>query len=438
MQFQPLQIYHEHQSSQLCARHCLNNLLQGPYFTEFDLSKIALDLDKEEQALLAQDGDSGLVEWLKQNKQSQNVSDDGNFSIQVLRRALDNLSLKIYHFGHKDVSGAQQHPEHEQGFICNLQAHWFAIRRIGGQWYNLNSLSGLPETKAKPTTISNFYLSAFLSSLTNDGYSIFVVRSDNWPHLHSYDPQQLLPPYAKWYVAPEVKARADTYPKHLLDQVNQSRNGQNVTSLGWGDTNNNMNQDDMLQFALQESAQDADPNMYDMRQQDPELAHALALSMQQNNGNNNNHNTKQEEAVNDAEELEDEDVLLQQALAMSMMKDNNEEDQQQEMNDNDQDMEDNKDIVSEPDESEEDCCSIQLRLPQNKRIERRFKIQHTLRDVAVFVKSQDASFNDIVFVCPPMHSYHDKELTLDAICKELNSKKLAFIVKENENKDAKQ
>ena len=97
MQFEPLRIYHEHQSSQLCARHCLNNLLQGPYFTEFDLSKIALQLDKEEQQLLAQDGDenAGLIEWLKTNQQSQNVSDDGNFSIQVLRRALDNLGINI-------------------------------------------------------------------------------------------------------------------------------------------------------------------------------------------------------------------------------------------------------------------------------------------------------------------------------------------------------
>eukprot|EP01083_Nonionella_stella_P296646 1007696_1 len=148
MQFEPLRIYHEHQSSQLCARHCLNNLLQGQYFTEFDLSKIALDLDKEEQALLAQDGDenNGLIEWLKHNPQSQNVSDDGNFSIQVLRRALSNLGLKIYHFGHEQVKQAQEHPEKETGFICNLQAHWFAIRRIGGLWYNLNSLSGLPET----------------------------------------------------------------------------------------------------------------------------------------------------------------------------------------------------------------------------------------------------------------------------------------------------
>ncbi len=33
-------VYHEQQQSALCARHCLNNLLQGPFFTEFNLSQI--------------------------------------------------------------------------------------------------------------------------------------------------------------------------------------------------------------------------------------------------------------------------------------------------------------------------------------------------------------------------------------------------------------
>ena len=381
---EPLRIYHEHQSSQLCARHCLNNLLQGPYFTEFDLSKIALDLDKEEQALLAQDGDenNGLIEWLKENKQSQNVSDDGNFSIQVLRRALDNLSLKILHFGGDQTKDAQEHPENETGFICNLQAHWFAIRRIGGVWYNLNSLSGLPETKAIPTTISNFYLSAFLSTLSNDGYSIFVVRSDEWPHLHSYDPQQRLPPYCKWRLAVDIKPRMETYPKHLMEQVGKSRNGQHVTSLGWGNQQQNMNgmsQDEMLQYALQQSVNDVSnaaiySNMGMGNMDDPELAHALALSMKED-ANNNNGNGKAE--------VDDEDALLQQALAMSMQ-----QDEQMEVVENNEESANILLVVDEPDEKEADVVGIQLRLPENERIERRFKKEHTLGDVANFVKSK--------------------------------------------------
>ena len=56
-----------------------------------------------------------------------------------------------------------QHPEKEKGgFICNLQAHWYAIRKVNNVWYDLNSLSGLPQTPAKPTVITDFYLRFFL------------------------------------------------------------------------------------------------------------------------------------------------------------------------------------------------------------------------------------------------------------------------------------
>uniref|UniRef100_A0A7S0XME4 ubiquitinyl hydrolase 1 n=1 Tax=Elphidium margaritaceum TaxID=933848 RepID=A0A7S0XME4_9EUKA len=453
---EPLRIYHEHQSSQLCARHCLNNLLQGPYFTEFDLSQIALALDKEEQALLTQDGDAdnGLLEWLKHNQSSQNVSDDGNFSIQVLRRALDNLSLKIYHFGNEQVSVAQAHPENETGFICNLQAHWFAIRRIGGQWYNLNSLSGLPETTALPTTISNFYLSAFLSTLQNDGYSIFVVRSDKWPHLHSYDAEQLLPPYAKWYLVSSIKARTDTYPKELLAQVNKSRNGDHVTGMGWGGTGTQgMTQDQMLEYAMMQSmgggggAQSTNanaPHGYGLANEDPELAEALKLSVLSNTGGdgNNQHNNHNHNQNMQMDMEMDEDAMLQQALAMSMERQATETEKQTTQasentttSNKEETMQVEKKVVvvDEPDESDVDACSILLRFPGNKRIERRFKRQHTLEEVAAFVKSEDSSFSTIVFVCPPSHSYHDLGMKLQSICDELNSKKLSFIVKENDN-----
>ena len=297
-------------------------------------------------------------------------------------------------------------------------------------------MSGLPETKAKPTTISNFYLSAFLSTLTNDGYSIFVCRG-TWPHLHSYDAHQILPGYAKWYLADNIKSRADTYDKKLLEQVNKSRNGQHVTGMGWGKNNNNnmsqeqllqmalqqsmmqnqnnayggnmgnMSQDQMLQHALQASMQSNNHNNNNMSQDqmlqhalqqslmqnnnnnhnhnnmhgisaDPQLQAALQASIQSNNNNNNNNynnnnsNNKKENSM----DMDDEEAMLQQALAMSMAEEEN--------NDKKMDIE----IVDEPDKNDENSCSIQLRLPKNKRIERRFKTQHTLNDVANFVKSQ--------------------------------------------------
>jgi hypothetical protein len=57
------------------------------------------------------------------------------------------------------------------GFLLSaLQEHWFAIRQVGGEWWNFNSLYPAPEH------LSAFYLTAYLDSLKQQGYTIFVVR----------------------------------------------------------------------------------------------------------------------------------------------------------------------------------------------------------------------------------------------------------------------
>ena len=71
-------IYHEKQESKLCGQHCLNNLLQGLYFTAPDLADIAFSLDERERKLL---NESHL------NTRSNNVDEFGNFR-----------SIPIYHF----------------------------------------------------------------------------------------------------------------------------------------------------------------------------------------------------------------------------------------------------------------------------------------------------------------------------------------------------
>lgn len=43
--------------SLLCGVHCLNNLLQGPYFSEITLAEIAQELDDIECALLEREID---------------------------------------------------------------------------------------------------------------------------------------------------------------------------------------------------------------------------------------------------------------------------------------------------------------------------------------------------------------------------------------------
>ena len=57
----------------------------------------------------------------------------------------------------------------EHAFICHFRDHWFTIRKLGKQWFNLNSIIPIPEL------LSDTYLSLFLAQLQTDKYSIFVV-----------------------------------------------------------------------------------------------------------------------------------------------------------------------------------------------------------------------------------------------------------------------
>ncbi|XP_051869169.1 ataxin-3 isoform X2 [Pristis pectinata] len=114
-------IFHEKQEGSLCAQHCLNNLLQGEYFSPIDLSTIAQQLDEEERARMAEGGTTTEEYKIFLQQPSGNMDDSGFFSIQ---------------------------------------------------WFNLNSLLTGPEL------ISDTYLALFLAQLQQEGYSIFVVRGD--------------------------------------------------------------------------------------------------------------------------------------------------------------------------------------------------------------------------------------------------------------------
>ncbi|XP_038599210.1 ataxin-3 isoform X2 [Tachyglossus aculeatus] len=114
-------IFHEKQEGSLCAQHCLNNLLQGEYFSPVELSSIAHQLDEEERMRMAEGGLTSEDYRTFLQQPSGNMDDSGFFSIQ---------------------------------------------------WFNLNSLLTGPEL------ISDTYLALFLAQLQQEGYSIFVVKGD--------------------------------------------------------------------------------------------------------------------------------------------------------------------------------------------------------------------------------------------------------------------
>ena len=86
----------------------------------------------------------------------------------------------------------------KKGYICNNHAHWIAIRKIKGVWYNLNSLG-----MKLPELISDFYLSAFLMGVKQCGFQIFSVEGD-YPSTdeYSYDHYNR---NQEWYPAKRIK-----------------------------------------------------------------------------------------------------------------------------------------------------------------------------------------------------------------------------------------
>ena len=162
-------IFHEKQEGALCAQHCLNSLLQGPYFTAVDLASIACELDEAERQTMAE-GNVNSAAYLDFMQQpSTNMDDSGYFSIQVLCKALEVWNLEMIPYSSPAAEQTRHNPVDEVGYICNQQNHWLTIRKLGSQWFNLNSI------KAYPELISETYLSLLLAQLQTEGYSIFIV-----------------------------------------------------------------------------------------------------------------------------------------------------------------------------------------------------------------------------------------------------------------------
>ncbi|XP_054758110.1 ataxin-3-like isoform X1 [Lytechinus pictus] len=240
-------IFHEKQEGSLCAQHCLNSLLQGSYFSAVDLATIAQELDDVEGAHMAEGGVDS-VEYLRfQEQPSSNMDDSGFFSVQVISKALSVWGLVSIPIGSSEAGSASVFPERECAFICNFREHWLTIRKLGDQWFNLNSLLTGPEL------ISHTYLSMFLAQLQKEGYSIFVIRGS----LPECEADQLL------RLIPAVQ----TQPPKLLSDLVQSSNQRVSTGAG-------VTQDD-LQKALNESR-----NLISGDKADDDLQAAIQLSLQ--------------------------------------------------------------------------------------------------------------------------------------------------------------
>uniref|UniRef100_UPI003AAB25DF ataxin-3 isoform X2 n=1 Tax=Centroberyx gerrardi TaxID=166262 RepID=UPI003AAB25DF len=257
-------IFHEKQEGSLCAQHCLNNLLQGEYFTPVDLSSIAHQLDEEERMRMAEGGMASEEYRTFLQQPSGNMDDSGFFSIQVISNALGVWGLELILFNSREYQSLMINPINEKAFICNYKEHWFTIRKLGQQWFNLNSLLTGPEL------ISDTYLALFLAQLQQEGYSIFVIRGN----LPECEAEQILG---------IMRVQQQQRPRLIGEDEAQSSSGQGSRSAALGQMEMGVGLEDEpvdedeeeLRKALALSRQDMD-----VEDEEADLRRAIQLSMQ--------------------------------------------------------------------------------------------------------------------------------------------------------------
>jgi ataxin-3 len=139
--------------------------------------------------------------------------------------------------------------------ICNRASHWFAIRKINGRYYNLNS------TLERPEIISHFKLAAEMEAFQNDGYSVFCVLDSLPPPCNSLG----LPQY--WWKEEDLisgKSHAITRADNPWAKVGSGRRLDGKAGNGTNGKNvSEMTEEEMLNAAIAASMDQSTPSNND-------------------------------------------------------------------------------------------------------------------------------------------------------------------------------
>lgn len=181
-------IYHERQEARLCGQHALNNLAQTPgAFAADRLAAMAQELDVLELNVYALNNEGGRRSKEYQERLQQgslHVDQQGNFSIEVLKAAvmqeygvaLPHLMLPLPSSSSSQSNNNSSNSSNNditamQGFLCHKSDHWFAIRNIGGRFWNLDSVL------ERPVVVSHFALAVEMIQWQSAGYTVFSIAT---------------------------------------------------------------------------------------------------------------------------------------------------------------------------------------------------------------------------------------------------------------------
>lgn len=150
-------IYFEKQDIDfMSGQHALNMLFQKYIFNIGMLSEAASAVDAKERRLGIQNT-------------TQNVSDHGFFSIQVLQEVTKRRNIHLVDFSCPEFIEQAFDAVSSRAFLVNKNQHWFALRRFGPYWFILNSLF------EGPRYISNYNFSLYISQMASARIDIYHV-----------------------------------------------------------------------------------------------------------------------------------------------------------------------------------------------------------------------------------------------------------------------
>lgn len=248
-------VYWEKQGkNRLCGLHCINSLLQGPYFDRTSLQDIALTLDSQEKQLL---NDGGVIFDEQYNSSNHDV--DGNYNIQVISEALKIFNVEINLQKRQNMEeNLNKNINNIHAFIFNSSTHWFCLRKINNIWFNLNSTNPEPG----PQIVSEFYLSAFIDDTYNYGFTNFIINTlpeaTHDQPINNSKEQKLVDFSDIKKSKPNKINLGDTDDMEMEKAIAESlkNNEVKIEDNIYKQENNFYNQDDDYDFIIQESLKD--------------------------------------------------------------------------------------------------------------------------------------------------------------------------------------
>lgn len=297
-------IYWEKQENAFCGIHCINNLLQSSYYNELDMAELAQQCYHQTLQLYNNNNNNSNDTINQQTTISNDYLDDnGNFSVEVLIKALNIFNVELINLQHTNAILYQQNPVLSDGYILHLYDHWIALRKTNNIWYNLNSLDPYG-----PEYMSNTYLSTYLATMQSNGFTALVVigqlpniifkhnvlnsnidRGKLYTHKQCIDNAKKPRKHKKQHIKTDNDMLQKAIAMSLNNNTfNSNNNNNDATNIGSADE---LDDDRQLQAVLAESMKDANNNSNNNNSNnvsshyndsyDDDLQRAIRMSMQQ-------------------------------------------------------------------------------------------------------------------------------------------------------------